>query len=642
MLNYTSLFLFCGLGSGARGFLQARARLFGQEARFVSLGGIDNDPAACADFEYLTKSPALCADIAALTPGKLRAFAGERAPDAAFGSAPCKSFSGLTNPELAATVKYVDMARLYVTGVELLLSTWDVPPRLIILENVPRILSSGAHLVAEVMGMLEAAGYAVDISTHDCGEIGGLAQRRRRALLLGRLKRSVTAPVMRPPIRKVRPCGDVLGTLPMPEDPRAGSMHRMPRIGWLTWLRLAMIPAGGDYRDLPGALDGLQKKREAWARMHVESFDNPSVAVTSGGTNGTYGVADPRIAAPTSSAYQNNHAIGRWEAPARTVIGATRPGSGAACVADPRVAFNLGDAARTNICAVQPWEKPSRAVAGGTRPAGGGVSIADPRAADRWFPGTLGVVPWSEPFGTVTGKASPTRGAFTVADVRLGERKGRKVDHCYGVLPWTSPSFTVHGTVHPGTGAYTVADPRIPLRGMASGNEGDRGGDASKNGPFGSAGFGTLSLAEASKTITPDGHVARGPFAIVRPDGVPVAFIDNPKNSPFVMIGKKRVSVPIVIVAEDGTWHRPLTPLELARLQDLPATVDGNPLQLFGSNVGDIVERVGNAVPVGTAEAIAEEKLLCLLSSDIGAGMSPSGGKVWVSPWADADADAMH
>jgi site-specific DNA-cytosine methylase len=577
--TYTSLFLFCGLGGMAIGAQRARARLFGHEARFASLGGIDNDEGACRDFEYLTKSPALCADMSRLTSAELRAFAGPRAPDAVFDSAPCKSFSGLTDPRLAATTEYVDMARLYVVGVELMLSTWDTPPRLIVKENVPRILSAGAHLVAEVLDMLGQAGYATEISTHDCGELGGLGQRRRRALLVARLKRRVYAYLERPPLRPVRSCGSVLGELPLPETPSAGPMHRMPRISWLTWVRLALIPAGGDYRDLPGALDGLQKKREAWGRYRVEGWQAPSASVTGDGANGTYGVADPRLvpAWQPAGAYTNNHAIAPWDEPARTVIGATRPGSGAASVADPRVA--------------------------------------------PWFPATLGVIPWDAPAATVTGGAAPTRGAFSVADVRLGERAGRKADHCYGVLPWSAPSFTVHGKVHPGTGAYTVADPRV-TEGVGPVECEPRAGA-----------YGVLDWSEAAKTITAAGSIDNGPFAIAdprAPEVQPVAFIDNPRRPPFVFAGKKRVPVPVVILAEDGTWHRPLTPLELARLQDLPAEVDGAPLKLAGDNVGDWVERIGNAVPAGAAEAIAVQKLLTLISSDVGAGLLPSGGKVWV------------
>jgi hypothetical protein len=258
-------------------------------------------------------------------------------------------------------------------------------------------------------------------------------------------------------------------------------------------------------------------------------------------------------------------------------------------------------------------------------------------------------VPWTEPLGTVTGGASPTRGAFAVADVRFGERAGRNADHCYGVLPWTSPSFTVHGTVHPGTGAYTVADPRVPLRRDTPENEGDRVDETSNLSLSYPATFGTISLDEATKTISPEGTIG-GPFAIVDSAHASVAFISNAKDSPFIMTtttrplkrapyfreAQKRVDVPVVILAKDGTWHRPLTPLELAVLQDLPATVDGKPLQLAGTSVSAVVERIGNCVPRGAARGVGNVMLECLLSSDVGAGLLPSGGKVWVTPYLHA------
>jgi hypothetical protein len=67
----------------------------GVRARFRLIGGIDIDPEACADFEYLTGSPSLCADVAKLTPDALRAFAGERAPDCVFSSPPCTGYTTL-------------------------------------------------------------------------------------------------------------------------------------------------------------------------------------------------------------------------------------------------------------------------------------------------------------------------------------------------------------------------------------------------------------------------------------------------------------------------------------------------------------------------------------------------------------------
>ena len=596
--EYTALFLFCGLGGGALGFQQAAARMFGHEARFRSVGGVDIDPAACADFEMLTGSPALCADVARLSPAELRALAGPVAPDAAFASAPCKSFSGLTDPKLARSPEYVAMARLYVTGVELLLSTWDVPPRLILLENVPRILSAGAALVAEVLEILESAGYAATISTHDCGELGWLAQRRRRALLVARYVRRCPALLYQPKRERLRACGEVLGELPLPEHPAAGPMHRMPRISWLTWVRLALIPAGGDYRDLPGALDGLQKKREAWGRYRAEGFGSPSSSVTGDG------VADLRV-----GLYDNNHQVQEWTASARTVIGATRPGSGAACVADPRAA------GFANSHVVVGWNSASgTVVAVGNRPIAGGPSVADPRPMP-CFKTSLGIVPWGAPTGTVTTGGRPSKGAFSVADPRA-----KWFEHAYRILPWSDPSFTVHGQGLPGTGAYTVADPRV--------TEGVTPLDCAP--PAGA--YGVLSWWEAARTITAAGQINDGPFAVAVPrlPADPAAIIDNPRRSPFVVVSGKRVNVPVVITAADGTWHRPLTPLELARLQDLPAVVDGAPLRLHGENVGAWVQRIGNAVPVGAARAIAKEMLHTLLSADAGAGLLPSGGVVWV------------
>ena len=78
------------------------------------------------------------------------------------------------------------------------------------------------------------------------------------------------------PFRKrVRACGEVLGPLPMPGDPSAGPMHVLPRISWLNWVRLALIPAGGDWRDLPGVLESGQARREKFKRHRMEKWGAP-------------------------------------------------------------------------------------------------------------------------------------------------------------------------------------------------------------------------------------------------------------------------------------------------------------------------------------------------------------------------------
>lgn len=104
--EFAAGFLFCGLGAGARGFLQSRADLRDAGARFRSVGGIDLDAEACADFEKLTGSPATRADLATMSPEDLRAAWGETVPDILFMSPPCKGFSGLLSAKAAKAPKY--------------------------------------------------------------------------------------------------------------------------------------------------------------------------------------------------------------------------------------------------------------------------------------------------------------------------------------------------------------------------------------------------------------------------------------------------------------------------------------------------------------------------------------------------------
>ena len=89
-----------------------------------------------------------------------------------------------------------------------------------------------------------------------------------------------------------------------------------------------------------------------------------------------------------------------------------------------------------------------------------------------------------------------------------------------------------------------------------------------------------------------------------------------------------------VIAAEDGTWHRPLTTLELAALQGLPLVMpDGRPLTLAGKSDSAHRERIGNAVPVPTARAIGETILRGVLAAREGVWLA-GGTDIWVQPGA--------
>jgi len=540
---FTALFPFGGLGAGARGFIDAQVQLMGSAGRFRCLGGIDFDAGACADFRYLTGAESWCTDVLAITPEQLRSRYGERAPDVVFMSPPCKGSSRLLSAAKAKTEKYQAMNRLAVEWTRRMLDAWPEPPALVLLENVPGLPTRAAGMLRELRTMLKAAGYVFHASTHDCGEIGGLAQHRTRYLLVARHPRRCPPLLYQPPKKRVRGIGEVLSTLPMPATVAAsawGELHTMPRLSWRNWLRLALIPAGGDWRDLAGVLEE-RARREVFRRHAVADWREPIPAVTGPGGHSVEAVNDPRVAMPPS------------------------------------------DARHWAKLDVRDWNDPALTVIGKEGPANGGPSVSDPRVAMTERPGnwpTYGVLDPSKPSGTIAGESAPSNGAYSIADPRVEASLPIPVayDAGYGVLRWDEPARTVAGRVAAGTGAYAVADPRE--RGFVDGVR-------------------LLSLDEAMALD-----------------------LDPSKPPPFVP----------VIVAADGTWHRPLTLLELAALQGLPAHIDGVPLRLTGTRT-QVAEHVGNAVPVGAAAAIAERMLVALVEAKSSA-FSLHGGDVWVTPWS--------
>jgi site-specific DNA-cytosine methylase len=121
-----------------------------------------------------------------------------------------------------------------------------------------------------------------------------------------------------------------------------------------------------------------------------------------------------------------------------------------------------------------------------------------------------------------------------------------------------------------------------------------------------------MSWDDAAKTITGSARFDNGTFAVADPR-------KPPERLPL-------------IVAADGTWHRPLTTLELAALQGFPTIIDGKPLVLSGSSQSAWRERIGNAVPPPTAQAIAEQMLVTLAQADLEAFTLSTSGAVWVEP----------
>lgn len=169
-------FHFCGGSGGAAiGMSQSSARVGNFEGKAECIGGVDNDPAACRDFERLVGVKQACQDLfdrsqyedfhGKVAPESwrevgvddIRRAAGGRSPDIVVISAPCKGLSKLLSAKRASTPKYRALNRLVLRCVHLALTAWeDDPPSLFLIENVPAISTRGRALLDQVQSLLMA------------------------------------------------------------------------------------------------------------------------------------------------------------------------------------------------------------------------------------------------------------------------------------------------------------------------------------------------------------------------------------------------------------------------------------------------------------------------------------------------------
>lgn len=584
--------LFCGLGGGAKGFNKASPRVGNMVGKFRCIGGVDVDAPAIRDFERLTGARGTVLDLfdrsqfidfhgmeppaswREAMPADIQRAAGNERPHIVFLSAPCKGFSGLLSETRSKTGKYQALNRLTVRGVWLMLEAFhDDPPELIVFENVPRIANRGRHLLDQIVDLLRAYGYATAETTHDCGELGGLAQSRKRFLLVARHIEKVPPFLYEPEKKRLQAVGTVLDRMPLPGAAVGGPMHRVPRLQWKTWVRLAFVEAGSDWRSLNklAVEDGVLRDYLIVPEYHrgflgVNKWEAPAgtVAGHSRATNGNFSIADPRF--PAGGEYGQLGVRG-WNESTGTVTGQRSPIQGGFSVADPR---HAGPAKHSNEFRIVPWGEAAQAV---TSAHGSGQCVADPRRTGPGF-GKYMVTGWDDAAGTVISGSTTGQGAYAVADPRPGINRG-KGDHYltaghYGVVPWDGPSGAVSSAAGHDNGRWSVADPRID---------------------------GFTHGVKADMPAASDKLICR-------------------------------------ITALDGTWHRPFTTLELAALQSL---IDPEEyLELEGLSDSDWRERIGNAVPPDAAEAIAGVMGTTLLLAMAGETFVLSSAPIWVRPVAVA------
>lgn len=524
--------LFCGIGAGAQGFNMAKARVGTTVARFVCTGGIDVDPGAIKNFDRLTGAKGTVldlfsreqyiafhghqppADFCEATPADVRKALdgpnGER-PAVIFLSAPCKGFSGLLSASMSLTDRYQALNGLTIRGVWLICEAYkDGPIPVILFENVPRIMTRGRPLLDQISAVLRSYSYNVAETVHDCGELGGLAQSRKRFLLIARQREIIPNFIYEPEKRRLRGVGEVIGKLPLPGDPIAGAMHRVPMLQWKTWLRLALVPAGRDWRALnelvveDGVLrdygivpEGVRENslgvcrwgdsvptirgvyrspyqgRMSVADVRVAAGRNGQFGVMGMGSvanlihgesmpsNGIYAIADARP--PGADWNADVLGVRSWTMTIGVVAARNGVTNGANCIADPRPGY--GPATHHNIFYVTGFDARGKSIVSASHPAGGALSVADPRPGygESTHRYVLGVLDWLDSAGMLGGSPKPTSGANAIADPRC--ENGHPKSVMLGVRAWAGKAApTVKGDMSVGTGPYAIADVRLAGR----------------------------------------------------------------------------------------------------------------------------------------------------------------------------------
>jgi site-specific DNA-cytosine methylase len=435
--------LFSGLGGAAMGFNKGSARVGNLAAKFRCIGGVDVDASAIRDFKRLAGVDGTVLDLfdrdqytafhgqeppagwVEATPRDIQRAAGYERPDAVVISAPCKGFSGLLSEEKSKTAKYQALNRLTLRGIWLMLEAWSGdPPELVVFENVPRLATRGRALLDQITTMLRAYGYATAVTQHDCGAIGGLAQSRKRMLMVARHIEKVPTMLYQPERKPLRAVGDILGRMLLPGDQRAGPMHRIPSLAWKTWIRLAFVEAGSDWRSLN--------------RLTVE--------------NGV--LRDYLLVPPMHHGVMGVH---RWTDPMGTVTGNARPGTGAFSIADVR--FEASARWQGQAYGVRRWTETSGTVTGQKSPGQGSFCVADDRIAAMRRPDVFRIVKAGQ------GGERLVEELLEVPDPRSGmdaQRHAYRTGGHYGIIRWEDSTGAGSASAQHDNGRWSVADPRLP------------------------------------------------------------------------------------------------------------------------------------------------------------------------------------
>jgi len=278
----TCLDLFCGCGGFSLGF---------EKAGFEVLMGIDVWNDALVTFERNHKnSKTMLGDLSEISPETVEYQIGKDV-DVIIGGPPCQGFS-------VAGKRIVEDKRneLYKSFVAMVK---HFKPKAFVMENVPNILSIGDGIVKDsILGDFRELGYAVEVKVLLASNYG-VPQNRRRAVFVGILDGSKFV-FPEPSVEKPVTAFEALSDLPKdslhdgaryPYEAKS-DYQKLMRINSKkvynhditihteqTQRIIAMVPDGGNYKDLPEDLQQTRKVHIAWTRL---SSNKPSITIDTG------------------------------------------------------------------------------------------------------------------------------------------------------------------------------------------------------------------------------------------------------------------------------------------------------------------------------------------------------------------------
>ena len=271
--------LFAGCGGLSKGFM---------DAGFDIIVGVDNDQAALNTFaKNHNGAVSLNADLSKQeTFDEIKRIAGDREIDVVIAGPPCQGFS-LTGPRNFDD----ERNKLYLAVIEIVK---QYQPKAFIIENVPGMATLyEGQIKDEILHRFKKMGYNIECKIL-CAADYGVPQMRKRLIFMG-IRKDIGTPKF--PKEKLATenyltCRDAVSDLPSLENDlgtEEAEYNKEPLTDYQKLMRgncsilynhigtnhtqmvkdtIALVPEGGNYKDLPAGWGESRKFHMAWTRLN--------------------------------------------------------------------------------------------------------------------------------------------------------------------------------------------------------------------------------------------------------------------------------------------------------------------------------------------------------------------------------------